>query len=59
MVEGSDLIIQNCGDELIGGKYIQPAAEVRSTHADSHEAINQLTGKILAYISRNESLNSC
>ena len=48
--ESARAILDNCGDELLPGPYIQSEAELRQVTADSYAGINRLMGEVLSYV---------
>jgi len=52
MPETVEDMIQHCGDELVGGTYIQTADEMRATSRDVYETVNKWMGDVLSYVMR-------
>ncbi|HEY9191073.1 MAG TPA: type 1 glutamine amidotransferase [Sulfurovum sp.] len=43
-------LVENCKDELVGGKYIQSEAEILSAPQERYASINSLMARILEYL---------
>lgn len=48
--ESAESIIKNCADELIAGRYIQTASEMRAVQAHGYTAINKQMVNVLEYL---------
>ncbi|MEW8505958.1 MAG: type 1 glutamine amidotransferase [Candidatus Thiodiazotropha sp.] len=48
-------IVENCGDEIVDGKYIQTAEEILSASTEAYRKINSLMTDILRYLIENSS----
>ena len=51
--ESAKAIVDNCGDELIPGPYIQTESEILDVKTSSYVEINSLMGEVLSYITRS------
>lgn len=49
-------MVENCGDKLVGGEYIQSEAEIRSKTSERYHTINQLMGTVLEYLHASASV---
>jgi len=47
---GARALVENCGDELIPGPYVQTERELRAVPVTGYAAINALMGDVLAYL---------
>ena len=50
--ESAKAILDNCGDELVPGPYIQPKSELREIKSAAYAEINRLMGEVLSHITR-------
>jgi len=48
--ESAKTILDNCGDELVPGPYIQTEAELRGIKSASYTEINRLMGEVLSHV---------
>jgi GMP synthase-like glutamine amidotransferase len=50
--ESAKAILDNCGDELVPGPYIQTKSELREIKSATYAEINRLMGEVLSHITR-------
>jgi GMP synthase-like glutamine amidotransferase len=50
--ESARALLDNCGDDLVAGPYVQAGSELRGVKSAAYEEINSLMGKVLSYITR-------
>lgn len=50
--ESAGAILDNCGDELVPGPYVQTEAELRQVAAGAYAGINRLMGEVLSYVTK-------
>ncbi|MCX5883470.1 MAG: amidotransferase, partial [Deltaproteobacteria bacterium] len=50
--ESAKAILDNCGDELVPGPYIQNESELREIKSAAYAEINRLMGEVLSHITR-------
>lgn len=50
--ESARALLDNCGDDLVPGPYVQAASELRDVEGAAYAEINSLMGKVLSYITR-------
>jgi GMP synthase-like glutamine amidotransferase len=53
--ESARAILDNCGDELAPGPYVQTEAELRAVPSEAYDDINGLMSEVLAYVTRTSS----
>ncbi|QYY34554.1 type 1 glutamine amidotransferase [Ruficoccus sp. ZRK36] len=51
--ETAALLIENCGNEIVPGPYVQSAEEMLAATPEQYASINALSGKILDYVLGN------
>jgi GMP synthase-like glutamine amidotransferase len=50
--ESARALLDNCGDDLVPGPYVQAAAELRSVEMAAYAEINGLMEEVLSYLTR-------
>jgi hypothetical protein len=50
--ESARALLDNCGDELVPGPYVQTVSELREVPSAAYFEINSLMSKVLAYLTR-------
>jgi GMP synthase-like glutamine amidotransferase len=48
--ESAELMIRNCGDELVPDRFVQTADALRAAPAESYDVINRLMAEVLGYV---------
>jgi GMP synthase-like glutamine amidotransferase len=55
-VQSASALLENCGNEMVAGPYIQSEKEIRSVPPSTYQTINAVMNEVLSYLAKSEPL---